>query len=426
MSTSRWKLPESWCWSKIAEIGDVSSGGTPSTKEEDNFGDKHPWLTPADLSGYSLKFIQRGKRNLSEKGLRSCSAKLLPPGTVLFSSRAPIGYTVIASNPIATNQGFKNVTAYDALFNEYIYHWLKGNKSLAEEYASGTTFKELSAKRMKQIPIPIPPYNEQVRIVVRVEELFSQLEVGVRSLQATQTQLEQYRQATLRQAYTGKLTEKIRKSERISHSNQINDQINQLREIYGIKKPRKISDLNTHQLNKLPDNWMWVRINDLAIKIQYGSSSKARKEKGIPVLRMGNIIGGELDYSNLKYYDQKSNEIEELLLEEGDILFNRTNSAELVGKTAVYYDKYPDSVFASYLMRVKVFKDYIFPEIISEYINSIFGRNYIARVKSQQVGQANVNGTKLAEMPIPLIPRNEQESIMEFINTIKSQLKHLK
>lgn len=115
-------LPSSWLWTTLGEIGVVKAGGTPSTTNSDNFGGEIAWITPADLTGYKKKFIGKGRKSLSEKGLKSSSAILLPKGTVLFSSRAPIGYVAIAENPVSTNQGFKNLIPSDFIFNEYIYY----------------------------------------------------------------------------------------------------------------------------------------------------------------------------------------------------------------------------------------------------------------------------------------------------------------
>ena len=102
-----WEIPDSWQWSKISELGAVVSGGTPSTKEPAFWGDEVNWITPADLSGYSEKFISKGAKSLTQKGLASSSAKLMPKGSVHFSSRAPVGYVVISKEDISTNQGFK-------------------------------------------------------------------------------------------------------------------------------------------------------------------------------------------------------------------------------------------------------------------------------------------------------------------------------
>lgn len=198
-------LPESWAWTRLDNIGIVASGSTPSTKEPEFWGGRIPWLTPADLTNYEGKFIGKGARNITKKGLDACSARLLPEGTILFSSRAPVGYTVIATNPITTNQGFKNLIVSESIFNEYVYHYLKGNKQLAERYASGTTFKELSATRFRRIPIPIPPYLEQQQIVGAIEQYFSVADKAMKIVGQSLLQSERLRQSILKTAFEGKL-----------------------------------------------------------------------------------------------------------------------------------------------------------------------------------------------------------------------------
>ena len=126
---------------------------------------------------------------------------------------------------------------------------------------------------------------------------------------------------------------------------------------------------------------------------------------------MGNIRDGELSFSDLKYLETDNPEIQKTMLSHGDLLFNRTNSAELVGKSAVYKDRYPKACFASYLIRVSFPSD-TSPDYVCTLINSRHGRAYITQVRNQQVGQANVNGTKLAAMPIPLPPLAEQRRIV--------------
>jgi type I restriction enzyme S subunit len=164
------KLPEGWEWKKLGEIGEICSGGTPSTRDETNFDGNIPWVTPADLSNFEGIYIEKGKRNISEKGLSSSSAKLLPKNSVIFSSRAPIGYVAIASNPLTTNQGFKNIILKEEILPEYIYYYLKKSKRLVESYASGTTFLEVSATRFSQIPVVIPPLETQQKIVSLLEK----------------------------------------------------------------------------------------------------------------------------------------------------------------------------------------------------------------------------------------------------------------
>ena len=200
------KTKTNWQNLQLQDIGSIVAGGTPSTKNPNNFGGDVAWITPADLTGYTDKYISKGKRNLSKTGLKNSSAILLPKGSVLCSSRAPIGYVVIAENEIATNQGFKNIVPNTKIVNsEYLYYFLKGNKDLITSFASGTTFLEVSAKRFSAIPIPVPPLAEQKRIVRKIEELFGLIDRDIQRLTDTLEQLSQFRQSVLHQAFSGKL-----------------------------------------------------------------------------------------------------------------------------------------------------------------------------------------------------------------------------
>jgi type I restriction enzyme S subunit len=165
----------------------------------------------------------------------------------------------------------------------------------------------------------------------------------------------------------------------------------------------------TSGLMELPGGWRWANVGMISEKIQYGTSEKAGEDNlGIPVIRMGNIQDGKLTLENLKYFPKEWSEIGDYLLQDGDVLFNRTNSAELVGKTCVYKIHHLPAVFASYLIRVKVIRNAYNPDLLSFFVNSFYGRKYIGSVATQQVGQANVNGTKLSQMPISLPPFAEQ------------------
>ena len=187
-----------WRYLVLSDIGDICSGGTPSTNEQKNFGGDIPWITPADLTDYTHKFIAKGKRNLTSQGLKNSSAILLPKNSVLFSSRAPIGYTAIAQNNISTNQGFKNIIPNPQLIlADYVYYFLKGNLNLIKSFASGTTFLEISAKRFAKIPIPVPPLAEQKRIVKKIEELFAVIDKNIQKLEHTRQAFIQYRQSVL-------------------------------------------------------------------------------------------------------------------------------------------------------------------------------------------------------------------------------------
>lgn len=155
-----------WKTCTIADLGTVVGGATPSTKKSENYdGGTIAWITPKDLAEFSGRFISHGERNITQTGLNSCSAQMMPKHTVLFSSRAPIGYVAIAENDVCTNQGFKSVVPNENTDYMFLYYLLLNNKQNIEHMGSGTTFKEVSGKTMRSIQVRVPESKEeQIRI----------------------------------------------------------------------------------------------------------------------------------------------------------------------------------------------------------------------------------------------------------------------
>lgn len=146
-----------WIECKIADIGTVAGGATPSTKQTENYDNGTiSWITPKDLSSFNERYIDKGERNITEIGLNSCSTQLLPKNSILFSSRAPIGYIAIAANELCTNQGFKSIIPSECIEPLFLYYLLKYNKDKIESMGSGTTFKEVSGTTMKNIVVSMP------------------------------------------------------------------------------------------------------------------------------------------------------------------------------------------------------------------------------------------------------------------------------
>ncbi|MDA7667213.1 restriction endonuclease subunit S, partial [Akkermansiaceae bacterium] len=162
------------------------------------------------------------------------------------------------------------------------------------------------------------------------------------------------------------------------------------------------------------EDWQTVKLGEVCEKVEYGSSSKSSPDGSIPVLRMGNIQRGKFVWDNLVYTSNEE-EIEKYQLEHNDVLFNRTNSAELVGKTAIYKSEQP-AIFAGYLIRIHRKKNLIDGEFLNYYLNSSAARCYGELVMSKSVNQANINGTKLKTYPIPLPPLAEQERIVSILD----------
>ncbi len=268
-------LPPGWVWATLKDLGPIISGGTPKTTDQTNFDGDIPWITPADLTGYFGKTISRGRRNISAKGLKTSSARMLPSRSVVFSSRAPIGYVAIAANELATNQGFKSIAVSEEIDESFVYFYLKSAKRLAEENASGTTFKEISGSRFAGLPIPVPPLNEQRRIVEKIETLFARLDKGEESLRAAQKLLAHYRQSVLKAAVTGELTAdwRAKNAHRLEHGRDLLDRILKTRRENRAGRGQYTEPVapNTVDLPELPEGWVWGSVDQLLAHLTSGS-----------------------------------------------------------------------------------------------------------------------------------------------------------
>ena len=199
-----YRLPNNWIWTRLGDITNVVSGGTPSTSKEEYYNGNIPWITPKDLSNYKEKYILNGARNITEEGLKKSSAVLLPINSVLMSSRAPIGYVVINKKEVSTNQGFKSFTPSISYIPEYLYHYLKKSKNYLESIATGTTFKELSGDKAKKIIFPLSPLEEQKEIVRVLDKVFEE-ENKIDKLLKLEELIEALESSILDKAFKGEL-----------------------------------------------------------------------------------------------------------------------------------------------------------------------------------------------------------------------------
>ena len=379
-------LPENWCWTRLGKITNVVGGGTPSSSKKEYYDNGTiPWLSPADLSGYSDIYISRGQKNITELGLSKSSARLMPKDTVLLSSRAPIGYVAIANNAISTNQGFKNFLPSDAFYSRFLYWYLKSSKSLLESYASGTTFLELSGSKASIVEYPLPPLTEQKRIVHRIESLFAKLDEAKEKIQQVLDGAEMRKAAILHIAFTGELTKNWRKENGISE-----------------------------------DSWKLKKIGDI-FNLFSGKGFKASEytTNGIKLLRISNVSYGSFDWEDTKYLPYEYKEIEKkLLLRENDILIalNRPitngklkiclidNNEEYILYQRVGCMRCKEDVLLNSKYVFYAFNDYEFLRIFSD--------------KLQGSDQPYINLPELKSLLIPMCTIKEQSEIVSKLETI--------
>jgi len=420
-------LPEGWFWKTMGEISDVIGGGTPQTNVLEYYNDGNiPWITPADLSGYNNKYISHGSRFITEAGLKNSSARLLPAGTVLFTTRAPIGYVAIASNPISTNQGFKSFVLKEGILPDYVYWYLKGNKCLAESYASGTTFLELAGAKAKQIPIPIAPPNEQKLIVAEIEKQFSRLDEAVASLKRVKANLKRYKAAVLKAAVEGKLTEEWRKrhidvepaSDLLKHI--LAERKKKWEAEHPGKKYKEPTPPDASKLPELPEGWVWATPEMLAQHEEnsicagpFGTIFKAKdfREEGIPIIFLRHVAPGK--YLTYKPGFMDKNKWKELFqpysVYGGELLI--TKLGEPPGICAIYPENIGPAMVTPDVIKMTVNRNVARSKYLMYYLNS-----QIAMRASSELafGTTRLRLTlpTFRHLPIPVPPLAKQHVIV--------------
>jgi type I restriction enzyme S subunit len=283
------------------------------------------------------------------------------------------------------------------------------------ELVTGTTRLKLTQQAMREISIALPPLEEQKRIVKKVEDLLTQVNATRERLAKVQLTFKRFRQSVLAAACSGRLTEDWRKrnptpdsaaviktirNRRESESNSATQNEN-IREIY--------EKLEENDSSELPDCWRFVALKKLCRSFDYGTSAKSQPSGKVPVVRMGNIQNGEIDWTDL-VYTSDSEEIQRYSLKPDTVLFNRTNSAELVGKTGIYRSDRP-AIFAGYLIRVVPWPE-LEPRYLNLCLNTNYAREFCSQVRTDGVNQSNINAQKLGSFEVPFCSLSEQREVV--------------
>lgn len=315
------------------------------------------------------------------------------------------------------------------LDNKYLFYYLQS--WLFKELFSGNMtgiIGGVSIKKLKEITIPVAPIAEQKRIVAKIEELLPYID----RYEKAWSRLEDFnkrfpvdmQKSILQIAIQGKLVEQ-RPEEGTGEElyQQIQAEKQKLIKTKTIKKEKPLPEISEDEIPfDIPESWKWVSVGNVCMNIQYGSSQKSSATGKIAVLRMGNIQNGRLVLDKL-VYTSNDREIEKHPLQYNDLLFNRTNSKELVGKTAIYKGEIP-AIYAGYLVRVT-------PLLMdSDYLNYVmqsqFYWSYCQTVRSDAIGQSNINAEKLKRFVFPLPPLAEQKRIVAKLEEILPLCEKLK
>ena len=360
------KIPESWATAMMGEIFTIVGGGTPASSNKAFYTDSGKgiaWITPADLGKYKQKLIFHGSRDITQAGLNSCSARLLPPGSVLFSSRAPIGHLAIAGKPVCTNQGFKSIAKSDYIDSDFIYYQLRYLKDHVASLGSGTTFKEVSGTVMKTVKFNLPPMGEQKRIVAKIESTHEKIKVIEDSVTKAEELIEKYREALLQKAFRGELVKQDPNDEPAS---KLLERIRAERAQASDSKKKKKDDLPPIKPEEIPfeipKSWEWVRLAELSSTITDGDhQTPKRTSSGEMMLSAKNIRDGYLSFEDVDFISQADfqKSRERCCPIPGDLLMVSVGAT--IGRCAIVGDKNKFSLVRSVaLIRSVYFK----PELL--------------------------------------------------------------
>ncbi|HKH46264.1 MAG TPA: restriction endonuclease subunit S [Thermoanaerobaculia bacterium] len=441
-------LPEGWTEISLAEIIVYKIGG--------DWGEDAPAaeLVPVlSLRGTEFRQWERDKgETAAQRWITESSRakRVLRPGDLVIEisgggPRQPVGRVLLideeairrARQPLICNNFCRLMRAHPAMNPAFIHlalreRYLRGD--VRDFQTQTTNLRNLQfGKFLEGTLLRVPPLAEQKRIVVAAEELLEKSGTVSGRLRAARRVLRKVRQAILAGASEGKLTDDWRlgrpSGEAVAavlalafdERRKTREDVSQHTELAGRRQRRKplpaaLSDWAVPEalsLPVLPETWTFAALQDLVEVLQYGTSkpTNADLKEGVPVLRMSNIRDGEVDPSDLKLIDPATEDVPKFTLRRRDILFNRTNSPELVGKAAVFDLERP-MIFASYLVRVTCDQQLVLPEYLCGWINSPWGRQWAHSVRSDCNHQSNINVSKLRMMPVPLPPLDEQREIV--------------
>ena len=365
---------------KLGECAEIHSGSTPRTNNPDFWDGDITWVTPKDLSKLKSKFISKTESKITQLGFDSCSTKLLPENSVLFSSRAPIGHVAINTIPMCTNQGFKSfVPKADLLDSQYLYYWLKANKEYLQDLGVGATFKEISKTVIANVEIPLPPLAEQRRIASILDQA---------------DELRQKRQQAI---------EKL-------------DQLLQATFIDMFGDP--VSN---------PKGWDLVRVGEVVNEFIGGKNIECPDESDsdYKILKVSAVTSKVYKPHESKFAPNTFEPNPLAIVEKGDLLFSRANTTELVAATAYVWETPENIVLPDKLWKFsisdesKVNKLYLW-----DLFKNIEFRNELSKLSSGTSGSMkNISKGKLNELKMPLPPKELQDKFAEFSTKLWGQIK---
>lgn len=368
---------------RLRFLFDTVSGATPPSGVEDYWDGEIEWVTPEDLGKLEGRFIEGTRRRITVEGYENSGTRLVPPGSLVLTKRAPIGQVAILRVEAACNQGCFLLTKQGELDERFYYYVLIHLRPLLEVLGRGSTFMELSAEDLRSVRLPFPELSVQWRIADYLDRETARIDALVAEKERMLMLLEEKRAALVSRAVTR-----------------------------GLDPDAPLRHSGLEWLGEIPAHWEVVPLKRTWASADYGLSESIREEGDVVVLRMSCIVDGKIDTSRAGSIAAVD---ESLLLHRGDLLFNRTNSLDQIAKVG-HLDSDPDGLlsFASYLVRIRTNHRAV-PEYMAHLLNSSRFLEFARSNAIPAIGQANLSPSRYGEIRIPLPPLTEQQEINSFL-----------
>lgn len=426
-------IPENWEWLRLGEIGRWNAGATPLRSRTDYYNGNIPWLKTGDLND---GFIDTVSESITELALKETSVKLMPKGSVLMAMYgATIGKLGILNIEATTNQACCACIPYDGINNRYLFYYLNQQRKNFIEQGAGGAQPNISKEKIVRHLIPIPPLNEQSKIVEKIEELLEKntlFDLSQKDLNDLRSRFPmKLENSILHYAMQGKLVEQDPDDEIAANLvKRIREEKERLIEGKIIKKEKALPPISDEEIPfDIPDSWEWVRLNDICNYIQRGKSPKYSDIKEIPVFSQKCVQWSGFDSRPARFIDPLTFEKYEDIrkLQDKDILWNSTGLGT-VGRVAIYKDKlnpYPNGVVDSHVTIVRC-SSLVITDFIYFYLSSFYIQSRILDLTSGTTKQRELNTSTVKTILIPLPPAKEQERIICEINRLLKVTKKLK
>tara|TARA_R110002167_G_scaffold77944_8_gene216083 strand:- start:9708 stop:11945 length:2238 start_codon:yes stop_codon:yes gene_type:complete len=440
--------PPGWQWCLLTDIARLETGHTPSRNHDEYWNGGIPWIGIKDARRHHGGVIQETIQHVSQLGLDNSAARLLPAGTVCLSRTASIGYALMMGQEMATSQDFVNWVCSQALVPKYLMYALIAEGDGLRDFGKGTTHTTIYFPEVKAFHVCVPPRKEQIRIVTKIEECFSDLDAGVKALNRVQTNLKRYRASVLKAAVEGKLTEAWRADhpqketgkellERILKERRQKWEADQLADYEAkVKHPPKNWKArykepvapDTSELPNLPEGWSWATLDQLITNIEAGKSFKCESRKATldewGVIKVSAMTWGTFLEEEQKAIPSHVEFDSHWEVKPGDILLSRSNTTELVGASVLVGECRPRLLLSDKSLRLltvncvdrRWFHCLLSSTVVRKQISSL--------ATGTSNSMRNVSQEKLKAIVVPVPPCVEQIEIalsVDAISTIEAQ-----